>query len=218
MNLSSRWGTFRLALNSRSVLLYRAVRIFAERGMHRRAFSFLEDLESLADSSGLGTVECRAALGRAEIFARRGEFDEALEVIGETQKIASRIGLTALTITLTRRRAALALEAGRDELVVSLADEVIDLSTTHDDLYSEQRGRDLKATACAILDDKRQEALKHLYASLERADGRNVPRDIYRCHRNLARALQEENAQQAAEHGEEADELADRMRYSSAAA
>lgn len=218
MNLSSRWGTYRMDLNSRSIMLYRAVRVFSERGMMRRAESFLADLERLAESAGLGSIECRAALGRSVILARTGEDEKALSVLGESQRTSRRVGLTVHTIALLRRRTALALEAGRESLAISLAEEVVEMARRHDDLYSEQRGRDLRATAAAIAGDGRDEAMKHLRASLERAIDRNVPRDIYRCYRNLARALEGTNPEEAAEFEESANRLAERMRYSSIAA
>ena len=213
MNLSSRWGTYRMDLDSRSRMLYRAVRIFAERGMLRRAENHMDDLEKLAETTSLGPVECRAALGRAELLARESQHEEALGIVGESQRVARRIGLTALTIAMVRRRTALALEAGRHELVVSLAKEVVEMARRHEDLYSEQRGRDLRATASAILGQEREEALRHLRSSLGRAGDRGVPRDVYRCHRNLSLALEETAPGEAEKHRREASRLAERMRY-----
>jgi len=206
MNLSSRWGTYRMDLDSRSIMLRLAVRVFAERGMARRAERHQESLDQLADSSGLGQVECRAAMGRAELLAEAGDYQQALGEVGRSQQTARRTGLTVLTIALLRRRAALALEAGRQQLVVSVADELVEVARQHEDLYSAQRGRDLRATARASLGQDRESAIKHLRASLRRALDRDVPRDIYRCHKNLARALGDSDPTEAAEHRRKARE------------
>lgn len=218
INLSNQWGTYRMDLDSRAKMLHLAVRIFTERGMIRRAESYQETLDTLGESAGLGQISCRAALGRAELLAERGDYQEALRIVGENQRTARRIGRTVLTIAMLRRRAALALEAGREQLVISVADELIETARQHEDVYSEQRGRDLRATAEAILDRNRLEALDHLEASLERAKARDVPRDIFRCHRQLAQAMRGHLPEKADEHETAARELRRQMRHSSAAA
>lgn len=218
LNLSRQWGTYRMDLKTRATMLHLAVRVFSERGMRQQAVAYQQSLETLAESAGFGQIVCRAALGDAELLAGDEQFEEALQVVGESQRVARRIGRTVLTIAMLRRRASLALETGRDELVISVAEELIETARQHEDLYSEQRGRDLRATAEARLDRNRLEALDHLEESLERARLRKVPRDMFRCHRNLARALRNHLPDKADDHLALARRLRGRMRLAAVAA
>jgi len=215
-NLAGRWGTYRMDRDHRSRLLLRAVRIYVQRQMERRALDAFDDLESLATSAGPGHIEARAGLAEAELHGRRGAYDAAITALEAARETSEHVGRTALTIAILRRHTALSLEAERLEESVELAGELVDLSARHDDPYSEQRGRDLRATASAV--QTGTEGIEHLRASLERAKHRRIPRDLHRGHRYLALALEEAAPEEAAEHREAAREIGGTIRYASLAA
>lgn len=218
LNLWNRRSSYRMDLDRQSTMHYRAVRIFAERDMIDRAKSHAATLRSLADSTELGAIACRSALGEAAISAALEKFEEALGIVAESQQIARRLGRTSITLALLRQRSALALEAGRYDLVLAVTEELVDVARRHDDRFSEERGRDMRATAQAIEGNDRNQAMKRLRASLERATERNIPRDIFECHRHLALALEAIDEEEAREHRRSARRLRRWMRSRSAAA
>jgi serine/threonine protein kinase/tetratricopeptide (TPR) repeat protein len=218
MNLFNRWGTYRMDLNSRSLMLHRAISMWADRGMLRRAERVCEDLERLAETSELAPVESRALWSRAYIDSIRGEHAHALELMGQAQQIAYRVGLTALRIEILRDYASIALEAGEYERAMELSTELNELARRHEDLFSAQRGRDLEATAKCLVGRDVEASIAHLESSLERARARDVPRDVFRCHKNLARAYAAIGRDaDAEEHRREAARLSEHFRYRNAA-
>lgn len=218
MNLFNRWGTYRMDLRSRSLMLQRAIYMWSERGMLRRAEKLSADLTRLAEVSELAPVECRAEWARAKVLSELGRHREALEVLDGAEKSAHRYGLTALRIELIREKAAAALDAGEHERAIEVANHLVDFAGRCEDLYSQQRARDLQATASCILGQNADASLRHLEGSLERAQARGVPRDIYLSHLNLERAFRALGREDlAAEHSREAQRLARSMRYPAAA-
>ncbi|MBA2663804.1 MAG: serine/threonine-protein kinase PknK [Bradymonadaceae bacterium] len=214
INLFSRWGTRRMDLSERAAMLHRAVRMWAERGMLRRAEQPMSDLRTLAINSKLPVVECRADWAEAKLMGACGRHDEALRLFGRAAETAERFGLQALLIELIRERAAAALAAGDEETAWTIAGQLIGFAGQVADYYSEQRGRDIKATAGCILGRDVAESLAHLQSSLARAQDRRVPKDIYRCHDLLERALSALGKHDdAGFHRAQAAALAESMRY-----
>lgn len=218
MNLFNRWGTYRMDLRSRSLMLQRAVHLWAERGMLRRAEGLSADLTRLAEVSELAPVECRAAWARATVMSAKGQHADALKILDQAVQDAQRYGLTAMRIELIREKASAALDAGEERVAIDVARQLISLAGHYEDLYSQQRARDLEATASCIIGENPDAALGHLQTSLERARARNVPRDIYRSHLNLARAFRALGRDDlAAEHDQQASHIGHSMRYPAAA-
>ncbi|MGM0557370.1 MAG: protein kinase domain-containing protein [Myxococcota bacterium] len=218
MNLFNRWGTYRMDLNSRALMLHRASSMWADRGMLHRAERVCEDLEMLAEQSELAPVECRAKWARARVESIEGRYDRALELMDRAQATAYRAGLTALRIEILRDHASIALDADNYERAIDLSSRLVDLAQQHEDLFSAQRGRDLEATAKCLVGTEIEASVAHLESSLERAQSRDVPRDVYRCHQNLARAYEALGRDTQAEtHRREATRLGQKFRYRSAA-
>lgn len=218
MNLYERWGTYRMDHGTRALMMNRAVRMLTQLGMNRRASEIRDDLRTLAESTGLAVVSCRADWADACIYAAEEDWEIARSFLARAQQLASDHGLTALGIELIREDAAYALSAHQYELVVDLADRLITEGHDHQDFYSAQRGHDFRATAQCILGEEVEDSLNHLATSLARARERDVPKDIYRCHKNLAAALEATGRTSDAEiHREQAAALARGMRLRSAA-
>ena len=119
-----------------------------------------------------------------------------------------------MRLELLRERAVAALSDADYQDVVDLCDELLVVAREHQDSYSEQRAGDLHATASCLLNRSVPESIEHLQYSLARAHERKVPKDIYRCHLNLDRALSAAgNAAEAQTHRAAADHVAMRMRY-----
>jgi tetratricopeptide (TPR) repeat protein len=129
MNLYTRWGTYRMDLRSRSLMLQRAIHVWAERGMLRRAEQLSEDLNRLAELCELPGVECRAQWAQAKVFSERGCTTRRSRHFREApSRPPMRYGLTAIRIELTRERAATALEAEQYQQAIEVASELVDLA------------------------------------------------------------------------------------------
>lgn len=218
MNLYESWGTRRMNLATRALLLNRAVRMYTRRGMQERATRMSDELRNLAEQTGLAVVACRADWSDASVHAANEDWEVARSFLARAQQLANDHGLQALGIELTREDASLALKAGQHELLIELAEQLIDLGHTYQDFYSAQRGHDFRATACCLLDREVDDSMKHLATSLTRARERGVPKDIYRCHENLALALEATGRTTDAEiHRQKAKRVAHQMRFNQAA-
>jgi tetratricopeptide (TPR) repeat protein len=218
MNLFKRWGTYRMDLRSRSLMLQRAIHMWADRGMLQRAERLSKDLSRLAEVTELAPVECRAEWARAKVLSYRGEHLEALTVLDAAERNAHRYGLTALRIELIREKATTAIEAGENNKAIEVARQLITLAGQAEDLYSQQRARDVEATASCALGQNADASLRHLEESLERAQARGLPRDIYLSHLNLERAFKALGREDlAANHSHQAQQVGRSMRYTVAA-
>jgi serine/threonine protein kinase len=214
MNLYNRWGTFRMDLNTRALMLNRAVRMFSRRGLGRRASLLYDDLRVLAERSHLPLVQCRADWAEAAMSVAEEDYAMARTALLRADSRAEEHGLVALRLELLRERAVAALSDEDYEDVVSLSDQLHALAVQHQDLYSQQRATDLRATAACVLRQDTDESLRHLEVSLARANQRNVPKDVYRCHLNLDRALRSMGkTARAEEHRRKAETMASRLRY-----
>ena len=214
MNLYNRWGTFRLDLNARALLLNRAVRTLSRRGLRPLAKRMLADLLGLAQHTGLPMALCRADWAQAAMDVADERYDDAREALRRADARAEEHGLVALRLELLRERAVAALSAADYVEVVQLSDQLLIVAREHQDMYSEQRAGDLRATAHCLLNQDVESALHHLRSSLRRATDRDVPKDVYRCHLNLDRALSATGDTRGAQrHRQAADEIAVRMRY-----
>lgn len=218
MNLYSRWGTRRMDLTLRAVLLLRAVRMWTARGMMTRARRPLDDLRSLSQTSHLNAVSCRANWAEARYHAGVKKYDEALKFISQALQDAEGQGLMALRIELAREKATIALEAGDYQSAGDVASALIELAAHHKDYYSEQRARDILATASCMLRRDVEPSLTHLQQSLRRATERRVPKDVYRCHELLELTLRAlGRVAEAEKHLAQAEEIARSMRFVPAA-
>ena len=218
MNLYHRWGTVRLDLNTRALMLNRAVRMMSRRGLDRRAQALFSDLATLAETSGLPLVQCRCDWAEAALLVSDGDYAGARAALAKADARAQEHGLVALRLELLRERAVAALSDSDYPEVAALCEELLALSQEHQDFYSEQRARDLLATAHCLLGRERDAALDHLERSLVRARDRDVPKDVYRCHLNLDRVLTALGRDaDAATHRAGADAIANRLRYHVAA-
>ncbi len=190
LHLYERYGTYRMDLQMRALLLNRATRIFSSRGMLTRARSLVSDLERMAESSPLATVRIRALWARAVINNYEGKHADASNILNHAIVLAQSHGLVALEIETLRELAISELLGGRYRETINATGYLLQLSEIHRDFYSTQRALDLQATASCMLGVDTQDSLNHLQTSLIRAKEREVPKDILRCHQNLAKALE----------------------------
>ncbi len=217
MNLFQKAG-LRMDLNSRALVLNRAVRLYTERGMPLRAQALSKDLSSLAKTTHLPAVRCRSAWAEAAIAAAHGGWQESHALLSAARIIAEEHGLTALRIEILREEAAAALEAGELAEATRLAGELIQDGSHFDDFYSAQRGHDIAAVATCLAGQDIEHGLAHLKTSLTRSQEREVPRDIQRCHSDLGRVYRALNRpDEAAVHERSAAGIASQMRYHVAA-
>ncbi len=189
MNLFTHWGSTRTELDTRALLLNRYVRLMNHRGMHFRADQISMELERLAEVTGMASVRCRAQWARANVLQSQNDYANARQCLSNARRLAYDHGLQALLVEVHREETGTALLAGDYEDVIGMSEQLVELGLEHQDFYSAQRGHDLKATALCMLQRDVDESLNHLATSLARARERNVPKDIYRCHLNMAMAL-----------------------------
>lgn len=209
MNLYHQGGTYRIDLNTRALLLNRAVRMLSRRGLTTLAGTLLDDLLGLAKNTKLPMVLCRADWAQAAVFIAAGQYPAARELLLQAEVRAMEHGLVALRLELLRERAVASLSDEDYVDVVALCDELEVVARAHDDIYSQQRAEDLRATASCLLNTDVAASIAHLEASLRRAHERAVPKDIYRCHLNLDRALHAAgNAEAATQHRLAAEQIA----------
>lgn len=213
MNLYHQGGTYRIDLNTRALLLNRAVRMLSRRGLTTLAGTLLADLLGLAANTRIPMVLCRAEWAQAALFVSTGQYTAAREALAVADRRAAEHGLVALRLEILRERAVAALSDEDYPAVVALCDELEAIAREHADIYSQQRAEDLRATARCLLSEDVPTAIAHLQASLQRARDRDVPKDIYRCHLNLDRALHAAgNAEAAEQHRRAAQQIAHTMR------
>ena len=219
MNLYHRWGTRRMDMHSRALMINRAVNMWCNRGMYTRAVKLVEDLRRMAQISGLASLDCRVEWAQARIQAARGDTQHARRMLAQAIEFARQHRLDALHMELLRQHAAIALDAEDYEGSLGLLNELLHMSDRNGDQYSYQRALDMRAFAQTMLHIDTTESLAQLKQSLARAEQRCVPKDIYRCHSFLQRAYQHlgKNAL-AREHDNGARRIAQRMRYHHSAA
>jgi len=213
LHLYERFGTYRMDLHMRALLLNRAVRMFAGRGMLTRARVLVQDLERMADQSPLAAVRIRSTWAKAAIAMEEGDYTTAGGLFSKSAQAAHSHGLIALQIELLRELAVCEMAAEEFADAVTTTENLIQLGEKHKDFYSAQRALDLRATACCMLGQDVEDSLNHLQTSLVRAREREVPKDVYRCHLNLAQALGAVGRQTDAEiHAKAAQSLESSMR------
>lgn len=218
INLFQRWGTFRMDLNTRALLLNRAVRLFSERGMINRARSLLEDLSVMAQRTSLPVVRCRATWAQASLEMATGDWASALSSLTAARLLAEEHALTALRIEVLREEASCALETGALHSAHELSKVLIQQGLQYQDFYSTQRGHDIAAIASCLLGIDVEDSLNHLNTSLARAIERDVPRDVERCHAALGKVYRSLGRDAEADtHEAAARDIVHRLRYSLAA-
>jgi tetratricopeptide (TPR) repeat protein len=214
LSLFHKHGIERMSPSTSSLVLNRAVRFMVGRGQLLRARGALHDLQRLAQTSHLPMARCRAEWAMAVFQRANGDLAAARATLASARNRAVNHDLVALGIELMREEAAAALEAGDHEAVIDTAQKLIDSAHQHQDAYSAQRGLDVQAASCCVLGRDVPQAMNHLMMSLSRAQEREVPKDVYRCHLLLAIALNAQGRTQDAEkHGELAEGIASRFRY-----
>lgn len=214
LNLFSRWGTYRMDLRSRSMLLQRAVEMWADRGMVSRARQISMELRRLAQVCELNAVECRADWAEARVLNEMGEYQRALELLQRAESDARSGDLVALRVELNREKAAAALATGEFERALKVTQELAELAEKYQDLYSLQRAGDLAAIARCMLGEELHEAVEHLQMSLQRAQARAIPLDIYLSHSALQTAFEALGREDLARgHRLSAEKLREWMRF-----
>ena len=219
MNLYNRWGTWRMDMYSRALMLNRAVNLWCNRGMYTRAVHLVEDLRRLAHISGLASLDCRVEWAQARVQAARGDMDSAVEMLDAAARTAHEHGLIALHMELVRQHCAMTLDVGDFDGALRLLSRLLPMAHRHRDIYSHQRALDMRAFARCMRGERVEQGLEQLEESLARARQRRVPKDIYRCHVFLDRALRAaDHPDRAAPHALRAQQLAARMRFEHRAA
>jgi serine/threonine protein kinase/tetratricopeptide (TPR) repeat protein len=189
LNLLGHQQGSRLDPVSRAITLTRAVNVQCARGMSRYAQRAADDLRQLAASTQLVSIECRAEWASARILASEQRLPEAIALLRAAIEAAHGHGLTALRIELMRQLATCTLDAGDLPTTYTLAGELATLAGAHSDTYSQQRAQDIQALSACLMGRDTDNALAHLQSSLQRASQRRVPKDIWRCHSFIDRAL-----------------------------
>ena len=209
--------TRRIDVRTRARLLQKAAQMWADRGMVRRSLRPIEDLQQLAASVPYPSVQCRAAIAQGRLQAHLGNADAASGHYDNALGLANNHDLVALAIELLRERAVLSVHFERYEEATTWANQIIGFAQEHGANYSQQRARDLRALALCHLGREVDQALDHLRASLRRATERAVPKDVFRGHDYLARALAATGRQgDAQHHRRHADELGRSLRVAHA--
>ncbi len=203
---------------TRADLLAASAKMWADRGMLRRANRPVEALQQLADAVPYPSIRCRAAIARARLSASLGEADHAQSHYDQALGLANSHDLAALGIEILRERADTSVRFERYEDAITWANQIIGFAREHGDYFSEQRARDLRALAQCHVGRNVDQAIDHLRASLRRATERGVPNDVYHGHDMMARALEATGkSEDAAHHRHHADQLARQMRITPAA-
>lgn len=202
-----------LDVRTRAQLLQGAAQMWADRGMLHRAQAAVMDLQELASTRPYPSVQCRAAVALGRLAAHHDDIDTASTHYDTALGLANNHDLAALAIHLLRERAILSVHFGRYDEGITWANQIIGFAGQHGDTYSQQRARDLRALAQCHRGRNVDDALNHLRASLRRATERAVPKDVFRGHDYLARALAAIGRDDdAIHHREHADELGRSLR------
>lgn len=218
LNIATRYGTQQMNLHLRAQLLQRAARMWADRGMAGRARRPVNDLVLMARALPHPSIQARTALAQGRLAAHVGEIDNANRFYDQALGLANAYDLAALSVELIRERASLNLRYGQYENAISWSSQIIGLAESQGDYYSEQRARDIRALAQTHLHREVEASLEQLRTSLRRATERGVPKDVFRGHDFLARALEAvERLDEAAHHRNHARRLGQSMRISWAA-
>jgi serine/threonine protein kinase/tetratricopeptide (TPR) repeat protein len=218
MNLYRRWGTSRMDLRSRAVLLTRAINLMCARGMAGRAWAMLDDLRRIAEVTRMPSVQARVAWAQARLLIERGEHYPAREQLMWAEQSTTQHGLTALCIEVVRQHAQFALDGSDWEGALGILNGLAQTAQRHEDIYSVQRAQDMSAFARAMLGHDVEGSLERLRASAQLAMTRHIPKDIHRVNGFLARALEAAGrADEAARHREIADKIGRAMRLTQAA-
>ncbi len=208
----------RIGPKTRATLLQQAAKMWADRGMVRRAMRPAQDLHTLSTLVAYPSVRCRAYMALAHLAASQGDHGAASGHYDLALGLANSHGLVALAIELLRQRAGMCVRFDRHEEAVTWANQVVGFAEQYGDYYSEQRARDLRALAQSHIGQEVEAAITQLRASLRRATERGVPKDVYRGHDYLARAfIATGRDDEARHHRTHADELRRQMRMSWAA-
>lgn len=200
LNLFTHLDTRQVDLRARALLLQRAARMWADRGMLNRAERPVQELASLANAVPYPSILCRAHISQARLSSRQGDLQAVTAAYESALALARRYGLRALEIEILREQAGTSLHFARYEEAIYWAEQVLGFAEIHGDYYSEQRARDLRALAQIHLGQDLQQAMDHLRISLRRATERGVPKDVYRGHDLMARALSAIGHEAEAEH------------------
>lgn len=219
LNLYKRWGTRRMDMHSRALLLNRAVNMWCARGMFGRARELITDLNRIAQLSGLASLDCRVDWARARIAIASGDKQQATKLLEQAAETARQHGLTTLYLELMRQQCSFEIESGDFESASQRLQFLIPLSQRYGDIYSHQRALDMQAFTHCMLSRQIESALMQLDSSLERANTRKVPKDQYRCNAYLDRAYTKHNREsEALPHRQAARQIAGAMRYTHVAA
>jgi serine/threonine protein kinase len=189
INLCDRTDSRPIDPLQRATMLNLAVNLWCTRGMAKYAQRAADDLHTIASSSKLVAIECRAQWAQARILGSQGHTSQARKLVEQALHTAQAHNLTSLRIDLMRQLATLALHDNDPAQAYALCAELATLAASHQDAYSQQRAQDMQALAACLLKQDAQNALNHLHSSLQRASSRKVPKDIRRCHAFLHQAL-----------------------------
>ncbi len=211
--------THRIAPRTRARLWQRAAEVWSDRGMVGRAAQPIEHLLSLASHAPYPSVRCRLAIAQGRLASHRGQREAADTYYDQALGLANSHQLTALAIESMRERAGLCVRHERFDEAISWTQQVQSVAQHHGDNYSAQRAQDLQALAHCELGRDADDALLQLRRSLRRATERGVPKDVFRGHDFLARALHAcGRPGDAAHHRDHAARLAQTMRMHRGAA
>ncbi len=210
--------TRRIGHKTRAVLLQQAAKMWADRGMVRRAERPVNDLEQQALIAPYPSVRYRALNARGRLMTYQGDLDTAGSYYDQALGMANSHDLSALAIELLRERIGICVRFGQFQEAITWANQVVGVGERQGDYYSEQRARDLRALAMCHVGQDIDDAIGQLRSSLRRATERGVPKDVFRGHDFLARAFEAlGHHDDARHHRHHADELSRTMRMSWAA-
>ena len=187
--------------------------------MVERASQPIEHLRSLSTHAPYPSVRCRLAIAQGRLASHLDQREDADSYYDQALGLANSHHLTALAIEAMRERAGICVRQRRFDEAITWADQVQSVAQHHGDNYSAQRAQDLQALAHCQLGQRVDESLQQLRRSLRRATERGVPKDVYRGHDFLARALDAcGRPDDANHHRRHAAQLATTMRMQHSAA
>lgn len=214
LNLNNRWGTRRMNLPARGLLMNLAVNMWCHRQMPSHAQSFVDDLERLASHSRLAQLNCRLEWARGLVARANQDYDSAITTLKRAAAIATYHSLTSLELDILRHLTHVMLNAKEPAEALPLLERLLHMSSFHKDQYTQLRAMEMRALAHVLTGQHTGGALRQLEENLERAMQRRVPKDVYRCHLFMKRAYRALGRDQDAErHARLAHHIARTMRY-----
>jgi serine/threonine protein kinase len=196
-----------------ALFLDEQARFHLDSGQLRAAHDTASELAAFADIHPTPAVRLRSDMVDGLLF-RHG--DQARTANHRFDRVAQRardLELAPLAADSVFQQAILAWQTNQFSFLASRADTLREDARRIGAVFLEQRAREFQALAHIFQDHDPNESLQLLRDGLDRASHRSIPRDIIRCHRYLARALEHLEEPGAERHRSLARRIANRWQF-----